>query len=527
MDQFENPIIEMIPDESVIPSREKKVRVPSFNVLLTCVNESEIKIVLESRLKWKETLVTRTFVVVSPMIASSIVGLDHLASALNVLSEVIKTLKDRLANACRLWLQVLYIKDITAEDGTIAMEYYHGTTQCTNHSYDTPYQEKPPPSVWTIWQEVLRKSCLARCQQTGDWFIDIPDMVERFPESVSTSSLPTNLDSSVSLETMAAALSAQYQQLLGGFQLPQDDGETLAKAVQDGSLAYYSDGSVREGCGLHAYTLRPQNDHETFAITGSGPMCGDPSTVSSLRPEHNGTLVGSIWLWLLEQKYNIQLGSARLGIDNMAVLTRLSSGTDTNGRHIHALATDYDLWYKHKHILKQMKTKITFFHVKGHQDDMDHCDGQQGPMTRDAYWNIQMDRLAESYRLKQPTPLTTVFSTTGAAFIYKNQVITTTVGQKIRDLLHSKPLWTYIQQKENWTDDVFDSVDWPAFEWCMNKLSVHKRINVTKYVFNWQNTGRQKQLFELGRAARKEREPQDVGQCPMGCSEHEDSQHYL
>ena len=93
MDQFENPIIEMIPDESVIPSREKKVRVPSFNVLLTCVNESEIKIVLDSRFKWKETLVTRNFVVVSPIV-SSIASLDCLASALHVLLEVIKTLKD-------------------------------------------------------------------------------------------------------------------------------------------------------------------------------------------------------------------------------------------------------------------------------------------------------------------------------------------------------------------------------------------------------------------------------------------------
>ena len=93
-DQFEYPIIEMIPDESVIPSGEKEVRVPSFDVLLTCVNESEIKIVLESRLKWKETLVTRNFVVVSPKIASSIAGLDRSALALNVLSEVIKTLKD-------------------------------------------------------------------------------------------------------------------------------------------------------------------------------------------------------------------------------------------------------------------------------------------------------------------------------------------------------------------------------------------------------------------------------------------------
>ena len=61
----------------------------------------------------------------------------------------------------------------------------------------------------------------------------------------------------------------------------------------------------------------------------------------------------------------------------------------------------------------------------------------------------------------------------------------------------------------------------------LRKLSVHKRINVTKYIFNWQHTGRQKQLFENSQALQENHEARDVGQCPMGCGQHEDSQHYL
>ena len=171
-------------------------------------------------------------------------------------------------------------------------------------------------------------------------------------------------------------------------------------------------------------------------------------------------------------------------------------------------------------------TRVSFFHVRGHQDDM-HSTGAQGPMTRDAHWNIQMDKLAELYRLEQPTPITNLFSTVGAALLYKNPVIAMKIGLKIRDIPHSLPLRNYIQEKEDWTDKVFESVDWHAFEQCMNELSVHKRINVTKYVFNWQNIGHQKQLFENGRALQEERAARDMGQCPMGCGEHEDSQHYL
>ena len=70
-------------------------------------------------------------------------------------------------------------------------------------------------------------------------------------------------------------------------------------------------------------------------------------------------------------------------------------------------------------------------------------------------------------------------------------------------------------------------MDWPAFEACLQKLTVHKRVNVMKYMFNWQNTGRQKQLFENSQATLEDRAARNVGQCLMGCSQHEDTQHYL
>ena len=170
-----------------------------------------------------------------------------------------------------------------------------------------------------------------------------------------------------------------------------------------------------------------------------------------------------------------------------------------------------------------MTTSVTFFHVKGHQDDMHHKDRKSGPLTRDAHWNIVMDRLAKMFRPQQPVLLTTVFRASGAALVHNTNVLTTKVGAKIRDLQHSNNLRKYSQEKEQWNDDIFETVDWPAFETCLQKLTVHKRINITKYIFNWQNTGRQKQLFENSQAALEDRVARDVGRCPMGCGQHEDS----
>lgn len=94
--EFEDPKIEKIPATSIIPNGgQREIRIPSFDVLLTCTNKIEMRIiVLELRKTWKETFVTRNFAVVSPMVASSIASLDQSTLALTILAEVIKTLKD-------------------------------------------------------------------------------------------------------------------------------------------------------------------------------------------------------------------------------------------------------------------------------------------------------------------------------------------------------------------------------------------------------------------------------------------------
>ena len=336
------------------------------------------------------------------------------------------------------------------------MIYYNGDQQSCLHTFTMPYQEKPPQWVWKVWQEVLQKSCLQWCQRTLSWSTYVPDI----PPPVDTYELGSPLtppdDPSMSLTEMVASLPPHYRQLLGAFVLPADEGAALARDLQAGSLTHYSDGTVAEGCAVHAYTLRPADDDEAHAITGGGPTCGDPDTVSSLRPEHNGAIAGSIWIWLIEIKHNITIGNSRSGIDNTAVITQLNTGQDSDGSDIHALATDFDLWQEHLQVLSNMTTSMTFFHVKGHQDDMYSKEGKAGPMTRDAYWNIAMDRLAASYRLNQPLPLQTVFRAVGAAVIHNDQVLTTKVGMKIRNLRHSAHLRHYIQEKELWEDEVFE-----------------------------------------------------------------------
>ena len=96
-----------------------------------------------------------------------------------------------------------------------------------------------------------------------------------------------------------------------------------------------------------------------------------------------------------------------------------------------------------------MKMPIPCFlcHVKGHQDDM-HKKGLQGPLTRDTFWNIHMDKKAKNAQLHSPTLPNSVFGSSSAIFIHKGKPIHTKNSQTIRSALLDPPLQQYTQQKE-------------------------------------------------------------------------------
>ena len=429
----------------------------------------------------------------------------------------------RLANTCRLWLKALLVSDLTLPDGTLDPTVYHGTHQ-RETTIKFPNYPRPPQWVWAVWQEVLRNTLIKRRPDANAFNIlynPTPGNTHPIPTQ-----LPPFLQDAPTLRELFDQLPTMYQQILGDIQFPDDDGLALSKAIAAGNLTIYSDGTVLNGCGAHAFTLRTESDHDNEAVTGSAPTNGDPDTISSLRPEHFGFLAGVLVTWVVVKKYQISQGHIHAAVDNMAVVQRMNDGIDPEVGHKQHLATDYDVWKETEQILQSMPITASLRHVKGHQDDL-HKKGVSGPLGRDAFWNVRMDALAETARLQTPAPIDSVFTTTKAVFFCDSHAITTKVAAKIRSKYLDAPLAEYIIAKEEWTQETFRLVDWGAFQHCMGKLTIHKRINVAKYVFNWQNTGRQKQHFENSAANVEDRKPEAVNECPLGCGCTEDSQHYL
>ena len=110
-----------------------------------------------------------------------------------------------------------------------------------------------------------------------------------------------------------------------------------------------------------------------------------------------------------------------------------------------------------RRFMMRIPATCTLRHVKGHQDDL-YKGGKEGPLSRDAFWNVQMNKKANMAQLPTPTQSATVFESSLAEFIHKDQPVHTKIGHSITKAFLDQPLQRYIQQKENWTDQTFDSV---------------------------------------------------------------------
>ena len=332
-----------------------------------------------------------------------------------------------------------------------------------------------------------------------------------------------------SLQHIYTTLPQLWQDILSPVQWPEDEGNgIIATLSADRQIHAYLDGSVAAGQGAHMYTIRPSCETKELAIVGTASSPGDPDTISSLHPEYYGGMSILIWLCMLEQKFRpIRTGSVCCHIDNDTVVKRLSKGMSPSDTPKTSLVTDFDLWVESATIIEKLDCTVMYMHVKGQQDDFIVKKKQAGPLPRHAFWNVQMDKLVEQTRLLSQAKKTSFYPSSKIAVIVKESAVTTKVEKVIRKELTTQPLKDYICQKEAWTQETFCSVHWDALGRALKSLDIHKRINAIKYIFNWQNTGEQKQWFEASQASQDDREEQEVNKCPLDCGCVETAQHFL
>ena len=230
-------------------------------------------------------------------------------------------------------------------------------------------------------------------------------MYSLFPllESVNTTT-PATEDNKVfftsasresTLQEIIDGMSASWRQVLGTVELPPDDGRAIAKILDEGgTVQMWSDGTVKNGIGAHAYTLRTQCEDHNDAILGDASTSGNPNDISSLRPESYGGLACMILTWAIEYKYGTSGGYILMHIDNEELVKRLKCGVPDAMVAEKCTKTDFDVWFESSELASHLKLTVCAKWVsKGHQDK--YIEGVYagiGPIGLEAKFNILTNR---------------------------------------------------------------------------------------------------------------------------------------
>ena len=170
-------------------------------------------------------------------------------------------------------------------------------------------------------------------------------------------------------------------------------------------------------------------------------------------------------------------GTVEIYIDNMTVVNRLREEEVTDNE-----TTDSDLWRLSLTLMKEIQTIITIQHVKAHQDLI------IGPMSWQQMNNTIVDSLA-----KEGTKIEDDYSQhdipgSEMTIKIKDMVQTGDYYNSLYRHIAGRPIREYVMGKFGWSNEIFDSIDWDAFEEYTRSIPNTKIANIIKLSYDWQFT---------------------------------------
>ena len=422
------------------------------------------------------------------------------------------------ANACRLYLNVTMLNEISTPCGNYVYEWVlNGSCRNVRESLVYPHQEKPPPPVWKVWRECL----LAAFLKKSDGWVPTLHRPIQYDTAIEETTWRDQIQVGMKLEDAVRLLPGYIREALGTIIYPQDNGSQLSRDLLESKTTSYTDGTVKNSVGAHAYTIRPANDNEENCIRGTGGTPGDALTMTSLRAEHFGLYVAVVLIDMITQVHGHgTIGRHRHYTDSKSVISRVENEEYMADKNYDS--TDYDIWKETIAAIEQANCIIfDFRHVKGHQREMLHnVRKEQGPLTREATYNDWCDIAAEREREDHHPPVQLCYINAAKIYLKTARTLVTASSYNVIYKLKTIPAAEeYIRRKLGINEVEYEMINWEAMGLYFKNLAISQKVKVMKYIYDWQNVGVQKQLHQWADT--------EEYMCPYQCGHKESIQHYL
>ena len=176
----------------------------------------------------------------------------------------------------------------------------------------------------------------------------------------------------------------------GTNKLTQDTVNTIVRELRRDNICAAGDGSVKRGLVAHSWCLFNKSNFEII-FTSQAIVGGDPTYMTSYRPEASSILAAATLLQIIASTINIQSSTVVFFSDNKEAITNSTKYNVHNVKRV--LENDIDVTIEF--ITAIRKTKLSFIveHVKGHQDDGKTFD-ELDPIAK---INVNMDDTAGDF----------------------------------------------------------------------------------------------------------------------------------
>jgi hypothetical protein len=131
---------------------------------------------------------------------------------------------------------------------------------------------------------------------------------------------------------------------------------------------------------------------------------------------------------------------------------------------------------------------LSFHWVKGHADRIDR------PLTRDERLNIEAEIQADVIRAQArgtivARPNCPHWDIEAASLFIQGSKVTSDMKNQRTSQMHDDNMRSFLMQKESWSIQTFDAIDWNSSERALRQLSKNRQMNVVKLRHNYWHTG--------------------------------------
>jgi hypothetical protein len=208
------------------------------------------------------------------------------------------------------------------------------------------------------------------------------------------------------------------------------------------------------------------------------------------RAELYAILISLLILKSAEAEHPITEGQATLISDSQKALKQALEQGPTGVKS--ATQVEYDIILEILRLQAQLQTHITSHWVKSHASYQDVSVAEQ--LNADAH-QLAINRLKNKSTDLPTIDIIEPLANNIITVTYKKKPITSSLPQQILTNLHYEPLKQKIQKDKNWSDTVFQTIDWQVYHKAIITLPRSHRVSITKLSHGLWNTNDQNKRF--------------------------------